>query len=555
MNLPGPPQEEQTLVLDGNCTAQTDANRPEFLPPGTRLHEFEIIGLIGEGGFGIVYLAYDHQLERRVALKEYLPTSLAVRGRDHEVTLRSQRHAETFAKGLQSFVNEARLLARFDHPALVKVHRFWEANGTAYLVMPWYDGPTLKVARQTLSAPPDEDWIRGLLTPLLDALELVHGHDCLHRDIAPDNILLIEGKPVLLDFGAARRVIHDTNQALTVILKPGYAPIEQYAEMPGIRQGPWTDLYALGAVVRYLVTGHAPPPAVGRMVRDPCQALTACATGRYSNSLLSAVDRCLSIRAEDRPQSVEQLRELLASNPATTPSKRGLAAFTHGSHSRHQALFALATAGLLASFILYASFSGSSVPDPEQAINDTETTQVTTTSTRPPSLGLEDAWAAIESSSADYELAASHIRNPLRTERDSLELHLHSAHDGWVYVLLWDRANDHVGLLLPNKADQQHQIKAGQTLQLPRSRWRYMADVPAGIWEVLLLVSESQRSFPALELSPDGVMLMASRESIERSILNFGLSALTGLPECQADSSCPSDYGALRLTLQEIESQ
>lgn len=240
--------DNHTQVLGGSPISLDPT--PGLLPVGTRLHEFEITGLIGEGGFGVVYLAQDHQLQRRVALKEYLPTTLAVRGHGQGVTLRSQRHAETFAKGLQSFINEARLLARFDHPALVKVHRFWEANGTAYLVMPYYEGPTLKAARLAMAEPPDEDWIRRLLAPLLDALESIHEQGCLHRDIAPDNILLVDGRPVLLDFGAARQVISDT-QALTVILKPGYAPIEQYAEMPGIRQGPWTDLYALGAVDRF----------------------------------------------------------------------------------------------------------------------------------------------------------------------------------------------------------------------------------------------------------------------------------------------------------------
>ena len=232
------------------------------LPAGARLDEFEIRAVIGEGGFGIVYHAFDHALERDVALKEYMPSAMAARSASLHVSVLSQGHAETFALGLRSFVNEARLLARFDHPSLVKVHRFWEANGTAYMVMPFYRGRTLKALRQALSASPSETWLRGLLDPLLGALELLHFEGVFHRDIAPDNILVgDDGKPVLLDFGAARRVISDQSQTLTAILKPNFAPIEQYAETEGLRQGAWTDLYALGATLYFVITGTPPWPA------------------------------------------------------------------------------------------------------------------------------------------------------------------------------------------------------------------------------------------------------------------------------------------------------
>ena len=150
--------------------------------------------------------------------------------------------------GLHSFVNEAHLLASFDHPSLLKVYRFWEANGTAYMVMPYYQGVTLKRALAGLKAPPEESWLLRQLGQLLDALNVMHSEHCFHRDIAPDNILLLDdGTPLLLDFGAARRVIGDATHALTAFLKPGYAPVEQYAEMPSMKQGPWTDLYALGS--------------------------------------------------------------------------------------------------------------------------------------------------------------------------------------------------------------------------------------------------------------------------------------------------------------------
>jgi hypothetical protein len=242
--------------------AQPSGTDHDALPPGTRFGEFEIVRVLGVGGFGIVYLAKDHSLERDVALKEYMPASLAARGQGPQITVRSSAFAETYAIGLRSFVNEARLLARFDHPSLVKVYRFWEDNATAYMVMPFLQGTTLRDTRRAMAHPPNEAWVRSVIAPILSALELLHREGVYHRDIAPDNILLPhDGPPVLLDFGAARRVISDRTQSLTAILKPSYAPIEQYAEMAQMRQGPWTDLYALGAVIHYLLFGrHRPPP-------------------------------------------------------------------------------------------------------------------------------------------------------------------------------------------------------------------------------------------------------------------------------------------------------
>ncbi|MGU7775908.1 protein kinase domain-containing protein [Burkholderia sp. MR1-5-21] len=306
----GVPDDERTVVVP--ATALPAAGSPHALPIGTRLAEFEIVRLIGEGGFGIVYLAYDTQLDRHVALKEYIPAALASRS-GNDVTVKSERHADTFRAGLRSFINEARLLAQFDHPSLVKVYRFWEANGTAYMVMPYYEGVTLKEALRQMPGPPDEDWLRALLAPLVEALAVLHGAQCYHRDIAPDNIMLLKGsgRPLLLDFGAARRVIGDMTQALTVILKPGYAPVEQYAEVPSMKQGPWTDLYALAAVVYFAILGKTPPAAVGRLLNDTCAPLATEAAGRYSDPFLRALDRALSVQPHDRPQDVYALAAAL----------------------------------------------------------------------------------------------------------------------------------------------------------------------------------------------------------------------------------------------------
>ena len=291
---------------------------------GTRIAEFEIVERIGEGGFSIVYLAMDHSLERTVALKEYMPSSLATRVSTSQVQPRSGRYRDTFEAGLRSFVNEAKLLAQFDHPALVKVYRFWESNGTAYMVMPFYQGVTLKDTVRALPAAPDEAWLMALLAPLTEALRVIHSERCFHRDIAPDNVLLLagSGKPLLLDFGAARRVIGDMTQALTVILKPGYAPIEQYAEVPGMKQGPWTDVYALAAVVYWAVTGKTPPAAVGRMVSDSFVPLAQCAAGRYSLPFLQAIDRALVVLPERRTPSIDAFRRDLGLSAPDQPATR-----------------------------------------------------------------------------------------------------------------------------------------------------------------------------------------------------------------------------------------
>ena len=325
---------DQTLAPDtpaGKDSIVEFSNRASpfghTLPAGTLIGEFEVKGVIGEGGFGIVYLAYDPSLQRHVALKEYMPAALAARTRGGlAVSVKSEQHRETFEAGLKSFVNEARLLARFSHRSLVKVYRIWEAHGTAYMVMPYYEGPTLERALAERAQPPDEADLRAWLDPLLDALAVMHQANCFHRDIAPDNILLTPTGPLLLDFGAARHVIADMSQALTVVLKPGYAPIEQYGEASAMAQGAWTDLYALASVVYFAITGHPPISSVERLMSDTLKPLRLEADGRYSENFLRAIDTALALRPQDRPQSVAQFRALLDAKPASpVPSPSTLA--------------------------------------------------------------------------------------------------------------------------------------------------------------------------------------------------------------------------------------
>lgn len=318
------PNNDSTVnqLATAASSAAADASSRNGLPVGTRIAEFEIQGVIGEGGFSIVYLAWDHSLHRRVALKEYVPSAFATRDSALRVAARSERHREMFEVGLKSFVGEARLLAGFDHPSLVKVHRFWEELGTAFMVMPWYQGPTLKNALASSGAPPSQAWLLELLRPLTEALLVLHSQRCYHRDIAPDNIILAGDTrvPVLLDFGAARKVLESMTQDLTTILKAGYAPLEQYGEIPGMRQGPWTDVYALAAVVHYAIRGSTPPPAVGRVVDDKYDKLCASGLRGYSDAFLSAVDKALAVRPQDRTQSIEDFRGQLGLGQKTTNS-------------------------------------------------------------------------------------------------------------------------------------------------------------------------------------------------------------------------------------------
>lgn len=293
-----------------------------LLPTGTRLDEFEILRPLGIGGFGIVYLAIDHSLLRHVALKEFMPADLAARGPAGTVGPRSEHCTAQFARGLESFFSEARLLAPFNHPALVRVHRFWKANGTAYMAMQYCPGQTLKEARSAMQAPPDEAWLRAFVEPLLGALERLHRAGVFHRDISPDNILLLpNGRPILLDFGSARRAVGADTSALTAILKPNFAPIEQYGDDGAMAQGPWTDLYALGATVQFMLTGRAPTPAVIRVVKDTRTPLAVAGPAAFPGvgaAFLAAIDWTAAVAPDGRPQSVAALRRALADNKPTT---------------------------------------------------------------------------------------------------------------------------------------------------------------------------------------------------------------------------------------------
>lgn len=313
------------------------AEHDQALPVGTRLGDYRLDALIGHGGFGITYRAFDTQLAKFVAIKEYMPVEFATRRGDGQVAPRGSRFADDFTWGRERFLDEARALARFRHVHIVPVLRYFEANGTAYTVMEFEDGPSVA---QLLRQPgrrlqPDE--IRRLAEGMLSGLGAVHAQDFLHRDIKPSNVIVRrDGVPVLIDFGAARQAMGGRTRTLTSILTPQYAPIEQYATEG--KQGPWTDIYATAAVLHHTVTGFAPPEAVSRVGVDPYRPLAATHADRFDPLLLSAIDRGLGFAPEQRPQSIAEWRTLfggslprvedaptqrLATEPAPAPVASG----------------------------------------------------------------------------------------------------------------------------------------------------------------------------------------------------------------------------------------
>lgn len=285
----------------------------DALPTDAVLDGYVITGLIGQGGFGVVYVARDRKTQRSVAIKEYLPAAIAGRAADGMVAPRSTELANAYATGLKGFLREANLLSELSHPALVAVHRAWEQNGTAYMAMAYYPGRTLREVRLARPVAMTEAHIKVLMLPIFDAVAELHAHRVIHRDISPDNILVMaNGTTVLLDLGAARQVLGGMTQALTTILKPGFAPIEQYVEDGSMEQGRWTDVYGLGAVIYFLATGKPPTPATTRIVRDTLPSLEdAAGNVAYSPRFTQAITRSLAVRAIDRFKSISEFREAL----------------------------------------------------------------------------------------------------------------------------------------------------------------------------------------------------------------------------------------------------
>ena len=563
------------------------------LAVGSVLGEFVVVRVIGEGGFGIVYEALDRSLQRHVAIKEFMPSALASRCSDGTVTVKAERHRTMFDTALRSFINEAQLLAHFDHPALVKVHRFWEANGTAYMVMPLYEGRTLLDTLRQAPAAPSEQLLLALLGPLTEALLVLHGEHCYHRDIAPDNILLLAGSgaPLLLDFGAARRVIGDMTHDLTVILKPGYAPIEQYAETPTMKQGPWTDVHALAAVVYFAMFGRTPPPAVSRLVDDRFEPASQLGGGRYSAQLLDAVDGALAVQPAARTQTVEHFRAQLGFSHRTVQPESGWSQFADsaigGATSSDSTLVMPALAatraaapppvdharrGLwvagLGSLVVAAVGGGiwwawdrtpapmpvppspAPAPVPAPALVPALVPASAPVSPVPapvveapaplPAPTLDPFERLLQHQSAGFAVIATAAQKQLRLNKDRLSFTVTSAQNGFVHVLL--REPDGVLLLMfPNALSARNKIVAGKPLVLPQSDWPLLALEPAGLQRFLVVVTPHAHDFSPLKIAQQGPFMQLDGD-LRAAPSSPDSTALPGLPSCTG-ATC-NVYGA-----------
>jgi len=284
------------------------------LPTGFKVDHYEVESVLGRPGtFGITYSAFPcGDKRRRVAIKELFPPAWVIRELPSQtVVAQGRREAVAFNNAVEMFRNEAKLLSRLSHPNIVRIFDYLETNGTGYLVMEFEYGYNLEAHLRMQTMRLNENELLNLLLPLLEGLEQAHRISCLHRDIKPANIYITrDHRPLLLDFGAAREMVVSRTTSLSAILTPGFAPPEQYTSSQ--RQGPFTDIYALGAVLHVAMTGAVPPEALRRVTSDSYVPLAVRLAGQeYSLSFLSAVDAALALPAAERPQSIAEWRKQL----------------------------------------------------------------------------------------------------------------------------------------------------------------------------------------------------------------------------------------------------
>jgi len=301
-------------------------------------NRYEIESVLGHGGFGITYAAHDKTLDVRVAIKEYLPRQLATRGEGQtQVAVFTGEARQQYDYGLRKFLEEARSVARFaNHPNVVSARDYFEANGTAYMVMEYIEGVTFKQFLQQKGGRIPFELASQMMMPVMDALREVHVTGLLHRDISPDNVYITaDGRIKLLDFGAARYFTGEQSKSLSVILKTGYAPEEQYRSKG--RQGPWTDVYASAATMYRAITGRTPPDALDRKEEDtlePPSQLGIAITPAAEQALMKA----LAVNAQSRFQDMGEFQAALRSEAImpSSPTAQVSSGFTPPYHAPPQ---------------------------------------------------------------------------------------------------------------------------------------------------------------------------------------------------------------------------
>jgi serine/threonine protein kinase len=294
--------------------------KPDSLKPGTELDGYRLEKLLGGGGFSAVYLARQIEDDRRVVIKEYIPSKLATRDRDGQVRARSEATENRFSRGRKLFFQEASTLATLKHPNIVNVFNFFQANGTVYMVMEYQEGENLQHYLQNRRGRLSETFLRTVFPRLLDGLELIHARDLLHLDIKPGNIHIRRGgQPLLLDFGAVHGFPQSRQEQPGQVISPGFSPIEQYDSNGYV--GPWTDLYAIGATMRACIEGRAPDNARKRHDRDATRPAQFAFRKRYSDNLLRAIDWAMEVDPLLRPQNVAQFRAALTADTVPEPEQ------------------------------------------------------------------------------------------------------------------------------------------------------------------------------------------------------------------------------------------
>jgi serine/threonine protein kinase len=365
----------------------------------------------------------------------------------------------------------------------------------------------------------------------------------------------------LLDFGAARRIIGDMNQALTVILKPSYAPPEQYAETPEVQQGAWTDIYALGAVIYCAITGSPPPPSISRVMNDSLLPLAQSAAGRYSPEFLQAIDRALYLRPENRPQSVAEWRAALflkADWPAAKAGEISTRAPKKSPWAKIAAGLLVAAMGIAAVFMHQQQPASVDASAPAAtAVTELPAPQITEIKAAEPTK-LFDAIKALdqvfEQRDRDHPVTVLTDKSSVKIGRDKLRFRIYSPRAGYLYILMVGTDRSHFNLLFPNAIDPNNQVSSGKEVSLPRPGWAMTAGGPAGTNHFVALVSENPRDFSAAGLiGVDAFGEFPLEVAARIAAANARPSPFAGRPVCPSSANCSSAYGAATFSIQEVD--